>query len=171
LGYLPQDVALFDGTLRENISRFGEFNQDEYRRVVSLTGLEDLFHTLPNGDITELGPSALNLSGGQRQRVGLARALYGSPALIVLDEPNSNLDQRGDDVLAAALKSERNRGATIILITHRTEIVSIADRVLILKEGRQAAFGPANKMGEVFQHLTSRAQSKKLLQSDGDSGL
>ena len=156
LGYLPQDVELFDGTIRDNIIRFGEFNSHEYERVIALTGLAELFAALPRGDETELGPSAATLSGGQRQRVGLARALYGSPQLIVLDEPNSNLDTSGDAALWGALQAERARGATIVLITHRTEIVKLADRVLMLKDGKQAVFGSADKVKEAFNKVNAK---------------
>lgn len=161
LGYLPQDVELFDGTIRDNIARFGEVDEHEYQRVVQLTGLQSLLMQLPDADMTELGASAATLSGGQRQRVGLARALYGSPQLIVLDEPNSNLDSSGDEALRHALLSERARGATIVLITHRTEVAKLADRVLILKEGKQAAFGTADKMEELFKKVNDRVRAKR----------
>lgn len=161
LGYLPQDVELFDGSIRDNIIRFGDFNQAEYERVVQLTGLNDLWADLPERDLTELGPSAATLSGGQRQRVGLARALYGSPQLIVLDEPNSSLDDRGDQALREALEQERIRGATIVLITHRTEIVKIADFILVLKDGKQAAFGSTAKVKAALQNASQTYQLGK----------
>jgi ATP-binding cassette subfamily C exporter for protease/lipase len=160
LGYLPQDVELFDGTIRDNICRFGDFNPQEYARVIALTGLDELFANLPQQDLTELGPVAATLSGGQRQRVGLARALYGSPQLIVLDEPNSNLDLSGDIALWNALNAERSRGATIVLITHRTEVIKLADRVLILKDGKPALFGSADQVKDAFDKVNAKLQPK-----------
>lgn len=146
LGYLPQDVELFDGSVAENISRFGDLDPVKLSQAVQDAALADLISQLPNGLETELGTDGARLSGGQRQRIGLARALYGSPCLIVLDEPNANLDQAGDEGLSLALARARDRGATVVLITHRQEVIAQADLLLVMREGRPLVFGPREQV-------------------------
>lgn len=142
LGYLPQDIELFDGTVADNIARLGEPDSAKVIAAARASGLHDTILRLPRGYDTPIGEAGGALSGGQRQRLALARALYGDPALLVLDEPNANLDDAGEEALAAALKELRRQGRTVILITHRRALVQLADRMLLLREGEVAAFGP-----------------------------
>ncbi len=142
VGYLPQDVELFEGTLAENIERFGPHSDEALALAISAVGLEDLIAELPDGLNTQLGPDGQYLSGGQRQRVGLARALYGHPCLVVLDEPDAHLDQLGDAALLRAMTALKERSVTTIVITHRTELLSMVDSILVMHDGQMAAFGP-----------------------------
>ncbi|MEO8056707.1 MAG: type I secretion system permease/ATPase [Burkholderiales bacterium] len=146
LGYLPQGVELLDGTLAENISRFGPPDELKLAEVIEETGLESLVQSLPQGVDTRIGPSGAALSGGQRQRVGLARALYGSPALVVLDEPNAHLDEIGDAALARVIEARKRLGTTFVLMTHRTSVLAVTDKVLLMQAGRQHAFGPRDEV-------------------------
>jgi ATP-binding cassette subfamily C protein EexD len=155
VGYLPQDVELLDGTINENIARFGEIDPGQVLAAAQAAGIHEMILRLPEGYETRLNGGSV-LSAGQRQRVGLARALYGNPQLVVLDEPNANLDQAGDAALLAALTQLKKAGRTVIVITHRNHLLNIADKVLLLIEGQVAAFGPS---GEVMQALAA-AQPK-----------
>jgi PrtD family type I secretion system ABC transporter len=143
IGYLPQDVELIGGTVREAISRHQPGARDEdIVRAAQAAAAHPMILKLPDGYMTRLGPGGAALSGGQRQRIALARALYGDPCLIVLDEPNASLDQEGDAALTAALLAARKRGAAVIVITHRASGLAACDRALVLKDGRIAALGP-----------------------------
>jgi ATP-binding cassette subfamily C exporter for protease/lipase len=142
IGYLPQDIELFDGTIAENIARFQEPDSEKVIAAAKLAGLHEIFLRFPQGYDTVIGESGGILSAGQRQRVGLARALYGMPSLVVLDEPNSNLDDAGDAALLAAIVELKKAGKTVFAVTHRINLVSAADKILFLKEGKVAAFGP-----------------------------
>ncbi len=158
VGYLPQDIELFAGTVAENICRFAQLNPSVFNNVVKaaqLAGVHELIKGLPKGYATEIGESGAVLSGGQRQRIGLARALYGDPPLLILDEPNSNLDRDGEDALIAALSAVKVAGTTIVLIAHRPNILEKVDKVLVLNRGQQDLFGPRDY---VFNELANRAR-------------
>jgi ATP-binding cassette subfamily C exporter for protease/lipase len=142
VGYLPQDNELFDGTLAENIARFGDIDRAKVEAAAEAVGLHEIIAALPDGYDTTIGAGGSVLSGGQRQRVALARAIYGEPSFIVLDEPNSSLDEPGDRALLNALALQKARGATIVVITHRTNVLAVADRMLVLRDGQMAMFGP-----------------------------
>ena len=141
IGYLPQDIELFEGTIAENIARFGEIDSNKVVQAATRTGMHEHILRLPNGYDTPLGEAGAALSGGQRQRIGLARAIYGDPSLIVLDEPNSNLDDQGEAALIETIKDLKARGKTVVLITHRMGTLSVVDKVLVLQEGAVTAFG------------------------------
>ena len=146
LGYLPQDVELFAGTISENIARFGEVDSFAVINAARLAGVHELILRLPEGYDTPIGDGGLGLSGGEKQRLGLARALYGDPSLIVLDEPNSNLDDIGELALTQAIIGLRNIGKTVVLISHRPSIIRETNKLLVLRDGMVAAFGPTNQV-------------------------
>ena len=156
LGYLPQGVELLDGTLAENIARFGEVDMVQVEAAARLVGLHDLIMSMPQGYNSPIGRDGTMLSGGQRQRVGLARALYAKPVFVVLDEPNSSLDEAGDAALAGAIAALKQLGTTFVVMTHRSSILSVADKILLMREGAQQAFGPRD---EVLAALQQKAQS------------
>jgi ATP-binding cassette subfamily C exporter for protease/lipase len=156
LGYLPQGVELLEGTLAENIARFGELDRSRIEQAANLVGLHDFIMALPQGYETPVGRDGGLLSGGQRQRVALARALYGDPVFVVLDEPNSSLDEAGDTALTQAIATMKSRGTSFVINTHRTSVLSVSDRVLVLKDGTQQLFGPT---AEVLQKLMPAAAS------------
>lgn len=156
LGYLPQGVELLDGTLAENIARFGDVDMVQVEAAARLVGLHDLIMSMPQGYNSPIGRDGTMLSGGQRQRVGLARALYAKPVFVVLDEPNSSLDEAGDAALAGAIAALKQLGTTFVVMTHRSSILSVADKILLMREGAQQAFGPRD---EVLAALQQKAQS------------
>lgn len=160
VGYLPQEVELFDATIAENIARMGAVNENRLARAARAVGIHEWLSSLPDGLHTQLsGPEGVALSGGQRQRVGLARALYGSPRLLVLDEPNANLDTEGEAALVGLISEiRRERSATCVIVTHKQEILAAADSILVLKDGQTAAFGPKN---QVFRHLAAASAGRQ----------
>ena len=155
LGYLPQDVELFDGTVAENIARFGTVDPEQVIAAARRAGMHELILRMPAGYDTPLGAGGSALSGGQRQRIALARALYGDPVVVVLDEPNSNLDDQGERALTEALKDLANRGRTVILVTHRPSSLSAVAKVMVLAEGTLRAFGSRDEILAAMQAKTS----------------
>lgn len=140
LGYLPQEVRLFAGTIAENISRFSGGESEAVIKAAQLAGVHDMILRLPGGYETQTGDNGQELSGGQRQRVGLARAMFGLPRVVILDEPNSNLDSEGENALLEAVKTMKREGVTVVLVTHKTNLLAICDRVLVLRDGAMQAF-------------------------------
>jgi PrtD family type I secretion system ABC transporter len=150
IGFLPQDVELFAGTVRENIARMGHAEDEQIIEAARLAHAHEMIQKLPDGYDTQIGDGGVRLSGGQRQRIGLARAIFGDPRLVVLDEPNANLDQTGEAALAAAVNELKERAGAIIIVGHRPSTLAQADKILLLKEGRVEIFGPRD---EVLQRL------------------
>jgi ATP-binding cassette subfamily C protein len=160
MGYLPQDAALLEGTIAQNIARF---ERDPDPRAVlaaaAEAGVHELILRLPQGYATLLGEGGTGLSGGQRQRIALARALYGNPALIVLDEPNANLDHDGEQALLTAIMRARERGQTVVIMAHRQSVLSATNLLLVLKDGRQVAFGPRTEILRSNRSIPAKAKS------------
>ncbi|MCO5090685.1 type I secretion system permease/ATPase [Bosea sp. (in: a-proteobacteria)] len=168
LGYLPQNVDLFAGTVAQNISRFAAAPSSEaIIAAARRADVHDLILNLPQGYETKLGEGGANLSAGQRQRIALARALYGEPFLIVLDEPNSNLDAEGEQALAKAITEARSRGAIVVVVAHRSQLLASVDLVAVIAEGRLQTIGPRD---EVMARLTARAPSGPPLKVVSETG-
>lgn len=160
MGYLPQDIELFEGTISENISRFADVDAEKVVRAAKTAGVHEMILLLPDGYDTVIGSEGVNLSGGQRQRIGLARAIYGLPRLILLDEPNSNLDEVGERALASAIQELKQTGATIFVITHRTTILSQLDRLLVMNSGGVSMYGPRDQVMEELNKQQLAVQQK-----------
>ncbi|KFE57156.1 type I secretion system permease/ATPase [Pseudomonas syringae] len=167
IGYLPQDIELFEGTVSENIARFGDVDAELVVQAAKVAGVHEMILLLPEGYDTVIGSEGVNLSGGQRQRVGLARAIYGTPKLIILDEPNSNLDEVGERALSYALTYLKATGATIFVITHRTSILSQLDRLLVMKDGLLSMYGPSE---QVIAELAAKAKTQQKATNVATSG-
>lgn len=165
IGYLPQTVDLFPATVAANIARLDDpdylASAEGTERVMEaarLAGIDEMIARMPQGYATLVGPGGMALSGGQCQRIGLARALYGNPSVLILDEPNSNLDPAGDRALAEAIKMARARGATILVSSHKPELVQIADRILVLEDGQIKAMGPSSALINAAASRTAHAR-------------
>ena len=156
IGYLPQDIELFGGSISENIARFGNVDPEKVVLAAKRAGVHDMILQMPKGYDTLLGDGGAGLSGGQKQRLGLARAMYGDPALLVLDEPNSNLDEVGEAALVQAINDLRSRGKTIVLVTHRTSAIAVTTKLLVMRDGQTAMFGPTNQVLAALQENTQK---------------
>jgi len=151
IGYLPQDVELFAGSIAQNIARFCEADHAEIIRAADLAGMHEMVQHMPNGYDTQIGEGGLALSGGQRQRVGLARALFGKPSIVVLDEPNANLDATGESALVGAVQYLKQCGTTVIFVTHKTNMLTLADKVLLIEQGTIRLYGERDEvMAKIF---------------------
>lgn len=165
IGYLPQDIELFAGTIAENIARAGQVVSEKVIAAAEASGLHQMILRFPKGYDTPMGEAGGLLSGGQRQRIGLARALYGEPALVVLDEPNANLDEEGEIALVNAVQGLKAKGKTVVLISHRPGIVGAADRLLILQQGAVHASGPRDGVLAALQQQREAAQAAQAAQA------
>jgi type I secretion system ABC transporter, PrtD family len=166
VGYLPQDIELFEGSISENIARFREVDPEKVIQAAKTAGVHEMILQLQEGYDTVIGTAGVNLSGGQRQRIGLARAIYGNPRLIILDEPNSNLDDVGERALALAIQQLKATGATVFIITHRTSILAQLDRLLVLSNGAIALYGPREKvMAELNKQQASAQKIAQVMPS------
>jgi len=158
LGYLPQGVELFDGSVAENIARFGAVDAVKVEAAARAVGLHEFILALPRGYDSPVGREGAMLSGGQRQRIGLARAIYGNPAFVVLDEPNSSLDEQGDAALASAITQLKSRGTTFVVMTHRTSVLGVADKMLVLNDGQTQLFGPRDDVLKALSEAANKAR-------------
>lgn len=158
VGYLPQDIELFDGSISDNICRFGGRDAKKIVAAANMAGVHELILRLPDGYDTIIGASGGALSGGQRQRIGLARAVYGNPRLLVLDEPNSNLDDQGEKELVAAIQRIKGDGATVVVISHRTMILHSMDKLLVMKDGSPVGVGPKD---QVLAGLLGQSEARR----------
>ena len=158
IGYLPQDIELFEGTISENIARFGNLDPDSVVSAAKIADVHELILRLPNGYDTFIGADGGALSGGQRQRIGLARALYGDPVIVVLDEPNSNLDEQGELALGNAIQRLKLRKVTVVVITHRSSVLANVNKLLILNDGNVGLYGPRDQvLAQLQQQLVKSA--------------
>ncbi|PHS19414.1 MAG: type I secretion system permease/ATPase [Blastopirellula sp.] len=163
LGYLPQDVKLFGGTVGENISRFQEEPEDsDIVEAAKLAGAHELVQEFPNSYGTNVGDGGSSLSGGQRQRIGLARAVYKKPCLVILDEPNSNLDNHGEQALAECIKTLKSQGTTVILVTHKKNLLTISDKTLMLVNGVVEKFGPTAELFAQPKPVVAETAAQKM---------
>ena len=161
LGYLPQDVALFDGTVAENICRFDtQADSEAILKAARIAGVHDVILRLPEGYATRIGEGGMSLSAGQRQRIGLARAVFGDPFLLVLDEPNANLDADGENALTRAIQTLRQNKCIVIVISHRPSALGALDMMMVLYEGKAIAFGPSEEVFARVRNVTSQAAAR-----------
>jgi len=161
-GYLPQDVELFSGSVKDNIARLGQIDDAAVIAAAKAAGCHDAILQLPAGYETELGPQGMFLSGGQRQRIGLARAFYGNPPVVVLDEPNANLDQEGEAALFEAVSKLKQNGSTVIIVSHRVGILQLADKVALLRAGRLERFGDRDDVLRELAPKSIRSSNEKV---------
>ncbi|MBK5529334.1 type I secretion system permease/ATPase [Pseudomonas sp. TH06] len=167
IGYLPQDIELFSGSIAENIARFSEADPQKVVVAAQQAGVHEMILRLPQGYDTQLGEDGSGLSGGQKQRVALARAMYGTPSLVVLDEPNSNLDTVGEAALASAIAQLKAQGTTVVLVTHRSSVLAQADKLLVLNDGRLQAFGASQDVLKALSGAANEQQREKPAQAPG----
>jgi ATP-binding cassette subfamily C exporter for protease/lipase len=165
LGYLPQDIELLEGSIAENISRFGELDEAQLQKAIELVGLTDFINNLPDKLATQVGEDGTVFSGGQRQRLGLARAIYGNPRFVVLDEPNANLDVEGNHALYKLLQHLKEACTTVVVVTHKKDILKYSDRILVMKGGKPKIFGPRDQVldklaGKEVKTITAEQASK-----------
>ena len=160
VGYLPQDIELFGGTVADNIARFGEVDAEKVITAAKHAGVHDMILHFPQGYDTKLGDGGAGLSGGQKQRIALARAMYNDPSLLVLDEPNSNLDDVGEAALVEAINYLRSIGKTIVIVTHRTNILGATTKLLLLRDGVAQAFGPRDQVIAALNQANQQAQQQ-----------
>ena len=160
MGYLPQGVELFEGSFADNIARFGEVDPDEVERAAKAMDVHALIAAMPKGYNASVGRDGESLSGGQRQRVAIARAIYGNPKLVVLDEPNSSLDEAGDAALARMIAERKTLGTSFVVITHRTSILEVVDKILVLRDGQQQMFGPRDEVLQALAQASQQAQQQ-----------
>jgi len=158
IGYLPQDVELFAGSIAENIARMGEVDAAKVLQAAQIAGVHNLVLQLPKGYDTQIGEHGSMLSGGQRQRIGLARALYGIPRVVILDEPNSNLDEEGEHSLLQALVNLKRANSTVVLVTHKPSVLSLMDNIMVMQDGQIAMIGPRQ---EVLSKLAAMQQQQQ----------
>ena len=161
IGYVPQEIEFFEGSVAENIARLGEIDPEKVVQAAKLIGMHETILAFPNGYDTDLGETGFALSGGQRQRLAICRALYGIPKFIIMDEPNANLDEIGESALAQAITYLKSQGSSIVITTHRPRLVSVADNLLVLRNGTQVGFGPADDMINAVRNLQVVAQNKE----------
>jgi ATP-binding cassette subfamily C exporter for protease/lipase/ATP-binding cassette subfamily C protein EexD len=161
IGYVPQDVELFEGSVADNIARLGEVQAEAVIAAARRANVHEMILGLPQGYDTPVGEHGLRLSPGQRQRIALARALYGDPRLVVLDEPNSNLDGAGEIALAQALSAVRSEGVTTVVVTHRPSLIAHVDKILVLGAGRMQQFGPAAQVMKAMQQQAQAMVAEK----------
>ncbi|SFN45604.1 type I secretion system permease/ATPase [Xenorhabdus japonica] len=165
IGYLPQDIELFGGTIAENIARFNDVEPEKVIEAAKKAGVHELILNLEQGYDTVIGAGGMGLSGGQKQRIGLARALYGNPSLLVLDEPNSNLDDIGEKALSHAIAQLREQGKTVVVITHRPSLLSQTTKILLLVQGKLKMFGPSQQVMEALSQSSSPSQPQSQLKA------
>jgi ATP-binding cassette subfamily C protein RsaD len=156
VGYLPQDVELFSGSVADNIARFSQFEVEEVIEAARIAGVHEMIQALPNGYDTQIGEGGTSLSGGQRQRLALARTVFRRPPLLILDEPNANLDASGEQALAQAIVTMKPK-STIIFVTHKTNLLALADKILFLQNGQVARFGDREAVMTSLIEANSRA--------------
>jgi ATP-binding cassette subfamily C protein EexD len=160
IGYLPQDIELFEGSIGDNIARLGELDAQAVVEAAQLAGIHELILQLPQGYDTVIGANGGGLSGGQRQRIALARALYGNPKVLVLDEPNSNLDDTGEKMLALSLQKMKQRGCTIFVVTHRSNVLAQLDSLIVMDGGEMVLCGPRDQVLKQLQGSLQTAGNK-----------